>query len=78
MPYGSAVDIWAIGCILAELLLGSPLLPGRNDIDQIGLVAELLGPPTLTTWAEGVRRLKAKGLTPQAIYAAAALAWAAV
>ena len=62
MPYGPAVDVWAIGCILAELLLGQPLLPGRNDIDQIGLVAQLLGPPTLATWPDGAKRLKAKGL----------------
>jgi male germ cell-associated kinase len=63
MPYGPAVDVWAFGCILAELLLGRALAPGRNEVDQLALICQLLGPPTQTTWPEGVRRLKAKGLS---------------
>lgn len=33
--YGTGVDMWAIGCILAELLLRVPFLPGESDLDQL-------------------------------------------
>ena len=33
--YHCAVDMWAVGCIFAELLLGHSLLPGSSDIDQV-------------------------------------------
>ena len=33
-PYGKAVDIWSIGCILGELSDGQPLFPGESEIDQ--------------------------------------------
>lgn len=38
-----AVDMWAAGCILGELLLHKPLLPGKSEIDQINLIIDLLG-----------------------------------
>jgi hypothetical protein len=31
------VDLWAVGCILGELLNSSPLFPGENDIDQANI-----------------------------------------
>ena len=34
-PYSCAVDIWAVGCILAEMLTGHPLFPGASSIDQL-------------------------------------------
>ena len=33
--YGKSVDVWAIGCLLAEMLTGDPLFPGDSDIDQV-------------------------------------------
>ena len=33
--YGSGVDVWAAGCVLAELLGGVPVFPGQTDIDQL-------------------------------------------
>lgn len=33
--YGTAIDMWAVGCILAELLLRVPFLPGESDLDQL-------------------------------------------
>lgn len=33
--YSTAVDLWAAGCILGELLLGKPLMPGKTDLDQV-------------------------------------------
>ena len=33
--YGTSIDLWAAGCILGELLLGKPLMPGKTDLDQV-------------------------------------------
>ncbi|KAK7506825.1 hypothetical protein BaRGS_00001676 [Batillaria attramentaria] len=41
--YGPPVDVWAIGCVFAELLTGSPLWPGRSDVDQLYLIRKTLG-----------------------------------
>ncbi|TPX39085.1 hypothetical protein SeLEV6574_g07430 [Synchytrium endobioticum] len=44
VEYGKAVDIWATGCILAELTNGQPLFPGDTDVDQLYRIARCLGP----------------------------------
>ncbi|XP_036357842.1 cyclin-dependent kinase-like 4 [Octopus sinensis] len=41
--YGKAVDIWAVGCIVAEILCGDPLFPGDSDLDQIYQIIRCLG-----------------------------------
>ncbi|XP_005140992.1 cyclin-dependent kinase-like 1 [Melopsittacus undulatus] len=41
--YGPPVDVWAIGCVFAELLSGVPLWPGKSDIDQLYLIRRTLG-----------------------------------
>ncbi|KAH9363555.1 hypothetical protein HPB48_005912 [Haemaphysalis longicornis] len=43
--YGMPIDMWSLGCILAELLTGYPLLPGEDEADQLACIMELLGPP---------------------------------
>ncbi|VDD82103.1 unnamed protein product [Mesocestoides corti] len=48
--YSESVDLWAIGCILGELLNNSPLFPGENDIEQLWFVIRVLGTPTEDTW----------------------------
>ncbi|CAG0885262.1 unnamed protein product [Darwinula stevensoni] len=48
--YGTGVDIWAIGCILAELLLRIPFLPGDSDLDQLTKIFRTLGSPTPENW----------------------------
>ncbi|XP_013373040.1 PREDICTED: cyclin-dependent kinase-like 4 isoform X3 [Chinchilla lanigera] len=41
--YGSSVDVWAAGCVFAELLTGQPLWPGKSDVDQLYLIIRTLG-----------------------------------
>ncbi|XP_059048688.1 cyclin-dependent kinase-like 1 [Achroia grisella] len=41
--YGPEVDIWAIGCLFAEMLTGDPLFPGDSDIDQLALIIRIVG-----------------------------------
>lgn len=41
--YGPEVDIWAIGCLFAEMLTGEPLFPGDSDIDQLALIVKTVG-----------------------------------
>lgn len=43
--YGMPIDMWSLGCILAELLTGFPLLPGEDEADQLACIMELLGMP---------------------------------
>jgi cyclin-dependent kinase-like len=42
--YGKSADIWAIACILGELIDGQPIFPGDNEIDQLFQIQKLLGP----------------------------------
>lgn len=41
--YGPPVDVWAVGCVLAELITGEALWPGRSDIDQLYLIRKTIG-----------------------------------
>lgn len=41
--YGPAVDVWAIGCVAAELMRGEALWPGKSDVDQVFLIRKTLG-----------------------------------
>jgi cyclin-dependent kinase 2 len=43
--YTIAVDIWSVGCIMAELLLMNPFFPGKNEDDQIFQILNKLGYP---------------------------------
>lgn len=48
--YGTAVDMWSVGCILAEMLLGEPLIQGTDELDQLNKIFRLLGTPTEESW----------------------------
>lgn len=41
--YSRAVDVWAIGCLVTEMLMGEPLFPGDSDIDQLYHIMMCLG-----------------------------------
>ncbi|XP_054551940.1 mitogen-activated protein kinase 11 isoform X1 [Talpa occidentalis] len=46
MHYNQTVDIWSVGCIMAELLQGKALFPGNDYIDQLKRIMEVVGTPT--------------------------------
>lgn len=48
--YTTAVDMWSIAVIMAELLLLAPLFPGTNDIDQMYKVFQIMGSPSPENW----------------------------
>lgn len=48
--YSTAVDIWSVGCIFAELMLRIPYLPGESDMDQLKTIFRALGTPTEDDW----------------------------
>jgi p38 MAP kinase len=45
MHYSQNVDIWSVGCIMAELLTGKTLFPGSDHIDQLNRILRLVGTP---------------------------------
>ena len=45
MSYGMPIDMWSLGCILAELLTGYPIFPGEDEREQLACIMEVFGPP---------------------------------
>ncbi|CAO3631485.1 unnamed protein product [Cunninghamella echinulata] len=43
MQYTNAIDMWSLGCIVAELYLGMPLFPGSSEFDQLSRIMNMLG-----------------------------------
>ena len=44
--YTTAIDVWSTGCVMAEMLLGSPLFPGDSGVDQLVEIIKVLGTPS--------------------------------
>ena len=44
--YTKGIDMWSLGCILAEMLLGKPLFPGTSTINQVEKIMATIDPPT--------------------------------
>ena len=53
------MDIWSVGCILAEMFCNKPLFPGKNYLDQISKIQEVLGTPTEEE-TDFIKNVKAK------------------
>ena len=48
LVYGKPVDIWGLGCILAEMLSGGrPMFPGKSTLDQLRCIIQITGRPTI-------------------------------
>lgn len=45
--YSKAIDIWSVGCIVAELLGRTPLFPGEDFLDQVQRIISVLGTPSM-------------------------------
>jgi len=54
--YSTALDVWSVGCIFGEMLLGRPLLPGEGEVDQLARIFSLMGAPNEDRWP-GVQSL---------------------
>lgn len=50
--YSTAIDMWSVGCIFAELLLNEPLFQAKGEIEMISMIFKLLGPPTNQSWPD--------------------------
>lgn len=51
--YSSPIDIWAVGCIMAELYTLRPLFPGNSEVDEIFKICQVLGTVKKSDWPEG-------------------------
>lgn len=47
--YTTAIDLWGVGCILAEMYRGKPILQGKSDLEQLNMIFTLCGTPTEAT-----------------------------
>uniref|UniRef100_A0A8C6R2A6 Protein kinase domain-containing protein n=1 Tax=Nannospalax galili TaxID=1026970 RepID=A0A8C6R2A6_NANGA len=66
--YSSPIDVWAVGCIMAEVYTLQPLFPGASEIDTIFKICQVLGTPKKTDWPEGYHLSSAMNfLWPQCI-----------
>lgn len=54
--YTKGIDIWAVGCILGEMIEGKPVIPGKSTIDQLELVLKFTGKPN----AEDIEAIKSR------------------
>ncbi|KAG5521904.1 hypothetical protein RHGRI_034205 [Rhododendron griersonianum] len=48
--YSTAIDMWSLGCIMAELLSKAPLFNGKTEFDQLDKIFRILGTPNETIW----------------------------
>lgn len=50
--YSTGVDIWSVGCILAEMIMGRPVFCGESELEQLLAIFRVLGTPNDTTWPD--------------------------
>ncbi|KAF2852796.1 kinase-like protein [Plenodomus tracheiphilus IPT5] len=60
--YDTSIDMWSLGCIFGELCIKEPLLPGKNEVDQLSLIFSLVGLPSEKTWPAFYRLPNARSL----------------
>lgn len=53
--YNSPIDIWACGCIMAELYTLRPLFPGQSESDELYKICSAMGTPSQSSWPEGMK-----------------------
>ena len=60
--YNSPVDIWAVGCIMAELYNFKPIFYGGSEKEVLFRIASIIGPPNNLNWADGLQLAKKIGI----------------
>ena len=60
--YNEKVDIWALGCIMAELYNLRPLFPGKSEFDQIETIFKILGTSKFMEWNIGMELINKLGM----------------
>uniref|UniRef100_A0A1J3FFJ1 Putative serine/threonine-protein kinase n=1 Tax=Noccaea caerulescens TaxID=107243 RepID=A0A1J3FFJ1_NOCCA len=50
--YGVGIDLWSTGCVIGEIYAGKPILPGKNETDQLHKIFELCGSPSEDLWTK--------------------------
>ncbi|XP_028763895.1 probable serine/threonine-protein kinase At1g54610 [Neltuma alba] len=48
--YGVGIDLWSAGCLLAEMFMGIPIMPGRTEVEQLHRIFRLCGTPSEEYW----------------------------
>ncbi|KAM0835129.1 hypothetical protein ACQ4PT_063144 [Festuca glaucescens] len=66
--YSTAIDMWSMGCIMAELLTKKPLFDGKHDIDQLNKIFKMLGTPNEGIWPGYSKLPGAKAKFPKQPY----------
>ena len=55
--YSTELDMWSVGCIMAEFFLRQPLFQGKGQIEHLDLIFRIVGSPTEETWPK-IKELK--------------------
>jgi len=58
LPFGEAIDMWSLGCVVAELFLGWPLYPGSSEYDQIRYISQTQGLPSERMLGSATKTIK--------------------
>ena len=64
MNYHMAIDMWSLGCIMAELYTGFPIFPGENEQEQLACIMEVLGVPDKDFISRSSRKRLFFGMSP--------------
>lgn len=67
--YDTAVDVWSVGCVIAEMFLGEPFFHGKNTEEQLNKIAEVIGAPDDfdVKALVGLKKLSFEAIKPQTI-----------
>jgi serine/threonine protein kinase len=60
--YSSPMDVWALGCIMAELYTFNPIFAGNSEFDQLTKITNIIGNPKLNDWPEGFKLIQKLGM----------------
>ncbi|XP_035014886.2 homeodomain-interacting protein kinase 1 isoform X3 [Hippoglossus stenolepis] len=68
LPFCEAIDMWSLGCVIAELFLGWPLYPGASEYDQIRYISQTQGLPAEYLLSAGTKTCRFFNRGPDSSY----------